>query len=157
MQPTFNSRGREFRDLVVLDKWSARQLNFKRGDVVVLRSPSNPDELLTKRIVGLPGDCVRPRPTALHGDAMTNIPRGHVWVEGDNADASNDSNNFGAVAIGLVEANVVYKLWPPSELGWVEQCERSKARLIFRSACESAAGAADRSIGMLPWHLQKRH
>ena len=62
MQPTFNSRGKETNDVVVLDRWSVRQLAYKRGDVVVLRSPHEPNELLTKRVVGLPGDWIRPRP-----------------------------------------------------------------------------------------------
>ena len=31
------------------------------------------------------------------------VPRGHLWVEGDNEHNSNDSNHFGPVASGLVD------------------------------------------------------
>jgi len=156
MQPTFNSRGREYHDLVVLDKWNARQLNIRRGDVVVLRAPHNPDELLTKRVVGLPGDCVRPRPTARHGDEATHIPRGHLWIEGDNEHASNDSNSFGSVSVGLVEARVAYKLWPLSERGRIERSELSKERIVYRTSCENVAESTARSSGMLSWHLPRK-
>ena len=30
------------------------------------------------------------------------MPRGHVWIEGDNESNSNDSNQFGPVAAGLI-------------------------------------------------------
>ncbi|KAL3931417.1 MAG: hypothetical protein SGPRY_001134 [Prymnesium sp.] len=61
MQPTFNPRWPESSDVVVIDKLSARRRRFSRGDVVVLRSPRAPSELLTKRIVGLEGDWVYKR------------------------------------------------------------------------------------------------
>ncbi len=61
MQPTFNARGSDHHDFVLLDKWSARSHAYERGDVVVLRSPAEPGELLTKRIVGIQGDWVYKR------------------------------------------------------------------------------------------------
>ena len=162
MQPTLNSRGRPYTDVVVLDKWNARQLNIRRGDVVVLRSPHNEYEQLAKRVVGLPGDVVKPRPNALEGDEPRPIPRGQIWVEGDNDAASNDSNSFGSVAAALVEARVRYKVWPISERGPVEdlrsaeQRELVKSRLIFKGQSESVAGAAARSAGSLSWHMPRR-
>ena len=157
MQPTFNTRGREYNDLVVLDRWSARQLDLRRGDVVVLRAPNHPEELMTKRVVGLPGDCVQPRADARMGPAPTYVPRGHVWVEGDNSQASNDSNNFGAVAAALIEARVSYKIWPLEERGRVEQRELSRDRLIRRAPCETTAAAAAQAAGMLPWNVPSRY
>ena len=125
MQPTFNKRGKQNNDAVVLDRWSARTLAYRRGDVVVLRSPNAPDEMLTKRVVGLPGDWVRPRAAAHAFENATDssqlsaasrdvvhVPRGQLWVEGDNAASSNDSNGFGCVAAALIEARVWFKLWP---------------------------------------------
>jgi len=58
MQPTFNPRWPDSSDVVVLDKWSVRQRKYGRGDVVVLQSPTAPQELLTKRVLGLGGDWV---------------------------------------------------------------------------------------------------
>lgn len=34
------------------------------------------------------------------------IPRGHVWVEGDNATMSVDSRHIGAVPIALIDGRV---------------------------------------------------
>ena len=36
------------------------------------------------------------------------VPRGHVWVEGDNPERSVDSNTFGAVPAGLIEVCVAH-------------------------------------------------
>lgn len=151
MQPTFNSRGRETHDVVVLDRWTARQLSYHRGDVVVLRSPEEPSELLTKRVVGLPGDIVRPR----IGGTGVQVPRGQLWVEGDNPHASNDSTSFGAVAAALVEARVCYKLWPPNEAGPVVQRELAPERLLYRSTCNTMAAAASRNAGLSPWQIRR--
>jgi inner membrane protease subunit 2 len=154
MQPTFNARGKDTNDAVLLDRWSARQLSFRRGDVVVLRSPHEPKEWLTKRVVGLPGDWVKPRGSNGSNCRTVPIPRGQLWVEGDNEHASNDSNSFGAVAAALVEARVSYKLWPLNEAGPVRRCEPATERLVHRSPCESASGATEKQIGILPWHLR---
>ena len=169
MQPTFNKRGKQNNDAVVLDRWSARTLAYRRGDVVVLRSPNAPDEMLTKRVVGLPGDWVRPRAAAHAFENATDssqlsaasrdvvhVPRGQLWVEGDNAASSNDSNGFGCVAASLVEARVCFKLWPLSEAGPVERQELSRDRLTYRAPFESVAAANARACGMLPWHLPQR-
>ena len=155
MQPTFNSRGLGHNDAVVLDRWSAKRFDFQRGDVVVLRSPHDPAELLTKRVVGLPGDSVQPRPGASGGSVKTHVPRGMLWVEGDNERSSNDSNSFGVIAVSLVEARVSYKLWPPNEAGRVARRELAPERLLSRAPCESAADAISKSCGQLPWHLPR--
>ena len=170
MQPTFNARGNETHDVVVLDRWSARRLAYERGDVVVLRSPHEPGELLTKRVVGLAGDWVRPRgPTpraaAAAADAaddderaperlppLVHVPRGQVWVEGDNAASSNDSNSFGAVAAALVEAKVCYKLLPLAEAGPVRRDDTmTRARVVHKSGARDAAAAVAQGTGSVPW------
>ena len=154
MQPTFNSRGKDTNDAVLLDKWSVRQYAYQRGDVVVLRSPHEPTELLTKRVVGLPGDLIRPRSNAHHSDVV-HLPRGQLWVEGDNEHRSNDSNSFGPVSAALVEARVCFKLWPLWEAGPVLRSESANDRLVHRTTCGSMATAAARASGPLPWHTSR--
>ena len=218
MQPTFNSRGKQNNDAVVLDRWTARTLAYRRGDVVVLRSPHEPEEMLTKRVIGLPGDWVRPRAEVAamaerarkakaaaeaaaaaaaasssddeRGEAtadgssssyssssaataaaeadddekrwrsplsdLVHVPRGQLWVEGDNEASSNDSNGFGCVAAALVEARVCFKLWPINEAGVVERREPSSERLVIRGACEKMDQAVATSKGMMPWHSRPR-
>lgn len=61
MQPTFNPRWPESKDVVLLDKWSGHRHNYRRGDVVVIQSPTSPNELVTKRVLALGGDWVYKR------------------------------------------------------------------------------------------------
>ena len=72
----------EMRDLVFLDRVSARLNLISRGDVVVLRSPDD-DALITKRVVAMGGDTVRHRE---HGSRLVRVPTAHLWVEGDNGE-----------------------------------------------------------------------
>lgn len=44
------------------------------------------------------------------------VPRGHVWVEGDNPANSLDSREFGPIPLGLIRSRAVIRLWPLSEM-----------------------------------------
>ena len=83
--------------------------------------------------------------------AAVPVPRGQIWVEGDNHRASNDSTNFGPVSAALVEAVVTVKLWPPSEVGFVVSKELAQDRLVRRSPCETVKAATQSASGMQPW------
>ncbi|RKP07301.1 hypothetical protein THASP1DRAFT_17256, partial [Thamnocephalis sphaerospora] len=50
---------------------------------------------------------------------------GHSWVEGDEPFHSRDSNAFGPVPDGLIEARVQWILWPLSRFGPVPERETS--------------------------------
>ena len=63
--------------LVLLDRVTPRTFSFARGDVVYLRSPSNQDRWVTRRLVALEGDWV----TRAVDDDVTKVPRGHCWIE----------------------------------------------------------------------------
>ena len=139
MQPTFNQRGSGYSDWVVLNRMSARAQRYERGDVVVLRSPTEPTELLTKRIIALQGDVVQARTGRRD---YVQVPRGHLWVEGDSETYSNDSNHFGPVASGLVDAVVAVKLWPLSEAGAVERREPPRERVLMTSSVGNAWGSS---------------
>eukprot|EP01002_Notosolenus_urceolatus_P014276 NODE_5617_length_690_cov_2.472699_g4747_i0.p3 GENE.NODE_5617_length_690_cov_2.472699_g4747_i0~~NODE_5617_length_690_cov_2.472699_g4747_i0.p3 ORF type:complete len:87 (-),score=18.33 NODE_5617_length_690_cov_2.472699_g4747_i0:376-636(-) len=65
-----------------------------RGLVCAVSSPVDPDLLLVKRVVGLPGDTL--------SDSAAPVPPGHVWIEGDNARHSEDSRFFGPVPVNLI-------------------------------------------------------
>ncbi|XP_049277706.1 mitochondrial inner membrane protease subunit 1 [Anopheles funestus] len=47
--------------------------------------------------------------------SIVTVPRGHLWIEGDNVQNSSDSRNYGPVPIGLVKSRAVCRLWPLSE------------------------------------------
>ncbi|XP_048252867.1 mitochondrial inner membrane protease subunit 2-like [Haliotis cracherodii] len=113
MQPALNplGDGRSAVDYVFLNRWAASAYHFQRGEIVSLRSPSNPDQNLIKRIVALEGDLVR---TLAYKEAVVHVPSGHCWVEGDHHKNSMDSNFFGPVSLGLISAKASHIVWPPS-------------------------------------------
>lgn len=112
--------------------------DLKRGDIVMYATPLRAEGSAVKRVVALAGDTVvldeRRRPgvdvdgepkanerTAMRGwDAMApevKVPYGHVWVEGDNWRASQDSNYFGPMSRSLILGKAVGVVWPPKRWG----------------------------------------
>ncbi|KAL6570552.1 Mitochondrial ATP-independent inner membrane protease subunit 1a [Orobanche gracilis] len=37
------------------------------------------------------------------------VPKGHVWIQGDNIFASNDSRHFGSIPYGLILGKVSFR------------------------------------------------
>ena len=103
-------------DVVIVNAFAAKHGRIARGDVVTLVSPDNPDVLLVKRVVALPGDVVATRAYHLQ---YVRIPNGHCWLEGDNPGASHDSNSMGPVSLGLITGRAEAIIWPPSRIGLI--------------------------------------
>ncbi len=57
----------------------------KVGDMVLLTSPVNPRQTLTRRLVAIEDDIVRP-PGEYRFQFAEVIRRGYCWVEGENED-----------------------------------------------------------------------
>jgi signal peptidase I len=109
----------------------------QRGDVVVLRSPRDPDRDIIKRIIGLPGETVEikngkvyidvfdGRPLEepyIHGKprgsmAPTKIEENHYFVLGDNRARSLDSRQLGLMPKENIIGKAWLALWPISEWG----------------------------------------
>jgi len=89
---------------------------IERNDVVLLRSPQNPNEFLVKRVTKLEGEPMR---TLNPVNRKPWVPRGHVWIEGDNKESSLDSREYGPVSKGLITGKVIYKFWPLSQAGFI--------------------------------------
>ena len=73
----------------------------KVGDVVVVEHPGRPGYEMVKRLTAGPGDRV--------GDRTL---RDEWWIEGDLAEASTDSRQFGPVTSDGLKARVVLVYWP---------------------------------------------
>nr|XP_039256941.1 mitochondrial inner membrane protease subunit 1-like isoform X1 [Styela clava] len=93
--------------------------DIRRGDIVVAASPKQLNVQICKRVIALEGDEVTFQPDGDGGyedlAKLKNykyIPRGHVWLEGDNKASSLDSRNFGPVPLGLVRSRVIGKFYP---------------------------------------------
>lgn len=116
MVPTCNESG----DVLIFERITQRFQGWTRGEVVVATSPKDPAARICKRIIGLPGDRVTLREDSPWADSKdVLIPRGHVWLVGDNRQASYDSRHYGPVPLGLLQGKVKAKLWPLSEVGWM--------------------------------------
>ncbi|KAL7468444.1 hypothetical protein ACHAXS_008681 [Conticribra weissflogii] len=89
---------------------------LQRGDVVILRHPER-EGTICKRIVGMPGDAL----ARSHGSEVEEVPRGHIWVEGDNAPQSHDSRYYGPVPASLVIGKVICRLWPLRDYEWMDR------------------------------------
>ncbi|XP_007903324.1 mitochondrial inner membrane protease subunit 2 [Callorhinchus milii] len=111
MQPSLNPSGRKSSDVVLLNRWSVRNYEVHRGDIVSLVSPKNPEQKIIKRVIALEGDIIR---TMGYKNRYLKVPNGHFWIEGDHHGHSFDSNAFGPVSLGLVHARASHIIWPPS-------------------------------------------
>ncbi|KAL1923399.1 uncharacterized protein VTP21DRAFT_8379 [Calcarisporiella thermophila] len=130
MQPTFNPDTSLLkRDIVLLDKFSVMRRKIEVGDVVTLASPNDPKRYITKRVIADEGDLVRTLPP--YPESIVRIPKGHCWVEGDETFHSRDSNTFGPVPQGLINAKVTWILWPLSRFGPVPSRTKSD-RIVSR-------------------------
>lgn len=133
MEPNLHSDQR-----LVVEKLSYRFHGPQRFDVVVLRLPNQGEELLIKRVVGLPGETVEIRNGQVYidGNPLSEpfldvqtrpgrnnrivVPPLHVFVLGDNRDHSNDSRSFGPVPIENIVGRAWLSYWPVENIGLVE-------------------------------------
>jgi signal peptidase I len=123
MEPNLLERQR-----LIIDKISYRLHPPQRNDIVVLDLPGM-EELLVKRIIGLPGETVEihqgvvfvdgvtlaePFPHDLGQQEMDSITLGPLsyFVLGDNRGNSNDSRSFGPVRRDHVLGRVWLRYWP---------------------------------------------
>lgn len=156
MEPTLFSD-----NILITERISTRFHRISRGDIIIAKSPSNPAQLVCKRVVGLPGDRIIVRPAfnlnpfsnskkttstvesvdlssvnessdkiKHHEDDYVSdhhnlkklkrgefvVPRGHVWIEGDNSANSSDSRYYGPIPQGLIRSRAVCRLWPLTDM-----------------------------------------
>lgn len=103
MEPTLHSN-----NVLLTEHISPKLKKIQRGDIVIAKSPSNPTQNICKRVIGLPGDKMKGQ-YSLRGQI---VPRGHVWLEGDNSSNSADSRLYGPVPQGLIRSRAVCRIWP---------------------------------------------
>ena len=119
MLPTLGTEG----ELVIVDRLSIRRssFNINRGELLVLLSPLDPQRFVCKRVLGLPGDiiCVDPTGEKAPSTEHVVIPKGHVWIIGDNASASRDSRTYGPVPMGLIQGKLKARVRSESLSCWM--------------------------------------
>ncbi|MGE5341786.1 MAG: signal peptidase I [Candidatus Omnitrophota bacterium] len=124
---------------IIISKWAIKDGNIKRGDIVVLRKPDEPDRTIIKRVIGLPGEVIE----IIKGDVFINkqpldesylsiakdvmyrafnmhpltIPADHYFVMGDNRTVSQDSRFFGPIKRNDIFGVTIFRYWPFSRIG----------------------------------------
>jgi len=139
MLPTFAAQGDlVINETGAWHRILGKELEYEIGDIIVWRNPKAWQGMSVKRIIGLDGDEVlrfgeyvriyRDDPSwgitddpsmndyDAHGviDMMrtVTIPKGHIWVEGDNPPFSKDSRHYGPVPKEWIRGRLVARLWP---------------------------------------------
>ncbi|EIN13538.1 LexA/Signal peptidase [Punctularia strigosozonata HHB-11173 SS5] len=120
MLPTLANEGE-----LVLENCLSYRLNpacIKRGTLVTFTSPLDPTRIVCKRVLGLPGDIVCVDPTGLKAPSTEHVvvPRGHLWVIGDNASWSRDSRDYGPLTMALLRGTVVAKVGISCTFRWID-------------------------------------
>ncbi|KAK7913675.1 hypothetical protein WMY93_013886 [Mugilogobius chulae] len=110
MEPTIVSH-----DIVFSERMSRHLYKIQKGDIVIAKSPYDPTMNICKRVIGLEGDKVLTRSDIF--TSHTYVPKGHVWLEGDNLRNSTDSRSYGPIPYGLIRGRVCLKLWPIHTFG----------------------------------------
>lgn len=126
MYPTLNDK-----DRLVIEKISRYNNTFKRGDIVILNShredeDSNINQYWVKRIVALQGDTVECKNGKLfvnneevkedyilddiktYNIVKTTVPKGRLYVLGDNRMRSSDSRVIGCISVDDILGKVIY-------------------------------------------------
>jgi len=83
------------------------------GDIVTLNNPRVPADRDIKRIIATEGQTVV---TRSYKNKVVVVPKGHVWIEGDNHSLSKDSNVYGPVPAGLIYGKAVAIVFPPDRI-----------------------------------------
>lgn len=131
MMPTLNNNDRLF-----IEKISLIDDNIKKGEIVIFDSKDSKHDLYVKRVIALEGDQIQIKEgkvfvndkqlneTYLGKNTVTNggtflkegdkiiIPKGSVFVLGDNRCNSNDSRFFGPVHIKDLKGHVILRTFP---------------------------------------------
>ncbi|CAA0823707.1 Peptidase S24/S26A/S26B/S26C family protein [Striga hermonthica] len=112
MLPTFRDG-----NIILTEKLTSRSGKVGSGDAVLVRSPEDPTKVMTKRVKAVEGDVISYAPDPKNSDDQKTavVPKGHVWIEGDNMLNSRDSRHFGPVPYALIHSKVFLVVWPPKD------------------------------------------
>ena len=129
MEPNFHTSER-----VIVDRLTMLLSGPARGDVIVLDSPSNADDLLIKRVVGLPNEhvLISDGRVYINGTLLEEpyvmeyctyrscngewtLGRDEYFVLGDNRSRSFDSHSFGPIKASTIKGIARARYWPPTE------------------------------------------
>lgn len=119
-------------DHLLVNKFVYRLVSPRQGDIIALRYPIKPEQVLVKRVIAGASDTVRikdgrvfvndrpigddyvPAVYRSHDDwGPQRIPQGCFFVMGDHRNRSWDSRHWGVVRRGDIVGKVEVRWWPP--------------------------------------------
>lgn len=130
-------------DYILTSRIAYKFKPIERGDVIVFKSPQNPDIEYIKRVIGLPGDIVlikngqvyvndkllsenyaNTETTPSEGGIVKEnepltIPTDYIFVMGDNRRESSDSRVFGPIKINSIVGSVFFRYFPSQKIGCI--------------------------------------
>jgi len=139
MEPSFDSG-----DYILTSKVTYKLRSPDRGDVIVFKSPKNPDIDYIKRIIGIPKDKITISSSNVYVNDMlinepyisdkTNlwdggyirdriplfVPDDEIFVMGDNRLHSSDSREFGPIPIDDIIGQVFFRYFPSNKVGVIK-------------------------------------
>jgi signal peptidase I len=92
MLPTFQDG-----EQIIAEKVSVRFEPLKRSDIAIFKHPANPDKLVIKRVVGLPGDSFE-------------LISGKVFIDGQNLSETYLTVNMITQGGKFIKENTEYKI-----------------------------------------------
>ena len=131
-------------DMVFSEKISYHTRNPQRGDIVTFADPEVAGRTLIKRVIATEGQTVDLVDGHVYVDGIEldepyvgakesyplartaadveivfpyTVAEGHVWVMGDNREASQDSRYFGAIPVSSITGRAAMIYWPISDIG----------------------------------------
>lgn len=139
MEPNFHDG-----EYILTNKFEYRLSLPKRGDVIVFKSPQNPDIDFIKRIIGLPGERVKLVNSVyyINGAPLREdyLPKGlityngtflkegvevtlqpeYYFVSGDNRPRSSDSREWGPITKESIIGKSQFRYWPFDRIGLIQ-------------------------------------
>ena len=132
MEPTLHNN-----EYVLLDKFSYWFHGPERGDIVVFHYPFAPSDDYIKRVIGVAGDHVQVYGGSVHVNGVRLseryiadtpnytddkvVPKGDLYVLGDNRDNSSDSHIWGLLPLKDVVGRALVAYWPISDASLLQR------------------------------------
>ena len=131
MEPAFHEGER-----VLVNKAVYHFIEPKRGDVIILHPPLDPEAVYIKRIIAIPGDSVEVNNGAVYVNGtkldepyvrnpaaytfpLLAVPENEYFVLGDNRNVARDSHYGWTVPRENIVGKAWFSFWPPDEWGLV--------------------------------------
>lgn len=123
------------KDITFIEKISSMTHIIKRDEIIIFNSRNENNDLFIKRVIGIAGDKIQIKNGKVYinghilsepylanntitdsgpfiGDKIYTVPKGYVFVLGDNRSNSTDSRFFGPVNIDDIKGHAILRVYP---------------------------------------------